>query len=171
MVKKRSRTIIFLAIITAIIIVLAAFIILANSGSSASALPGVRKGDEFIYDIKGFSSSSDSSAMSQEFLELNMTDWYKVTVTDVSGSDVSLNITWRYTNGTEFKSTSSINVETGICYPTNGFYPIYAANLKANDFLRPHGPDRSTINETSTRQYASGARETNRRSLVFERYD
>ena len=170
MVKKRS-TIIFIAIVAAIIIVLAAFIILTNGGSSTSALVGVRKGDEFIYDIKGYSSSGDSSAMSEEFLELNMTDWYKVTVTDVSGSDVSLDITWRYMNGTEISSTSSINVETGIYYPTNGFYPLYAANLKANDFIRPHGPDRSTINATSTRQYASGARETNRRSLVIESYD
>ena len=62
-------------------------------------------------------------------------------------------------------------MDTGVPYPSNGFYPIYAANLKANDYLRPHGPDRSTINETSNRQYASGARETNRRTITIENYD
>jgi hypothetical protein len=62
-------------------------------------------------------------------------------------------------------------VETGIKYPSDAFYLIYATNLNANDFVRPLGIDRSTVNETATKQYASGTRETNRLSLVQQSYD
>ena len=100
-----------------------------------------------------------------------MTESYKVTVTDVNGADVTVETVWRFGNGTELTGTGNVNVETGIHYPTNGFWAIYATNLKANDFARPIGPDRSTINETSTREYASGTRETNRISLELQYYD
>lgn len=172
MFKKRS-SVIFLAIISVIIIVLA-FVIFTHLGSQPGliAAPGVKVGDEFTYDIKGFWSSQDpDAAPSESFFELNMTEWFKVTVTGVSGAEVSVNTTWRFNNGTEFERASSINVETGMPYPSDAFYPIYAANLKANDYVRPIGPDRSTVNETSTRQYASGTRETNRISVVQESYD
>lgn len=171
--KKRSRMLIFLAIAVAIIIIIA-FVIYTNWGSQGETViaPGVKAGDEFTYSINGFFSSTESNVTaSEEFLQLNMTEWFKVLVTDVSDQVVSVNTTWRFTNGTEFKESSTINVDTGIAYPSNGFYPIYAANLKANDYLRPHGPDRSTINETSTRQYASGTRQTNRRTISISAYD
>jgi hypothetical protein len=172
MAKKGFRKIIFIAIVTAIIIILA-FVILTNLGSQGLvAAPGVRKGDEFTYDLKGFWSSTDLNATIPENLhQINMTDWFRVTVTDVTGADVAINTIWRFSNGTEITGTGNINVETGIHYPTNGFWGIYASNLKANDFARPTGPDRSTINQTSTRNYASGTRETNRISLELKYYD
>jgi hypothetical protein len=172
MSKKRSR-VILLAILSVIIIIVA-FIIFTYLGSQSDlvAAPGVKAGDEFTYDIEGFWSSQDPDAAPPEsFFELNMTEWFKVTVTAVSGAEVSFNTTWRFNNGTEFERADSVNVETGIKYPSDAFYLIYAANLKANDFVRPLGLDRSTVNETATKQYASGTRETNRLSLVQEFYD
>ena len=172
MFKKRSRVI--LITILAVIVIIAAFLIFTYLGSQSNLVagPGVKVGDEFTYDIKSYWSSQDPDALpSDSFLEFNLTEWYKVTVTDVSGAVVSVNTRWRFNNGTEIEAASSIDVETGIPYPTTGFYPIYAANLKAGDKVRPLGPDRSTINETTTRQYASGTRETNRISLVQEAYD
>ena len=172
MVKKRSRTIIFIAIVTSIIIILS-FLILTNlSSQGLVAAPGVRKGDEFTYDLKGYWSSNDPEATIPENLpQINMTDWFKVTITDVNGADITIETVWHFNNGTEITGTGNINVETGIHYPTNGFWGIYASNLKANDFVRPTGPDRSTINQTSTRNYASGTRETNRISLEIKYYD
>jgi hypothetical protein len=170
MVKKRSRTIIFIAIITAIIIVLA-FIILTNLGSQGT-VAGVKAGDEFIYDIKGYWTSNDPDLTVPTAVEqLNMTDWYKVAVANVEGAEVTFATTWHFINGTELQENRNVNVETGMKYPTEGFWQIYAANLGENDFVRPIGPDRSTINETATRNYASGARETNRISIVLEYYD
>ena len=171
MKQKRSRKLIYLAIA---VIVIVAFVIYTSLGSQGETgvVPGVRVGDEFTYSINGFFSSTESNVTaSEEFLQLNMTEWFKVLVTDVSDQDVTVSTTWRFTNGTELNATSSINVDTGIPYPTNGFYPIYAANLKANDYIRPHGPDRSTINETSNRQYASSTRQTNRRTISIPAYD
>ena len=173
MKKKRSLKLIYLAI-AVVIIVIVAYVIYTGVGSQGETVvvPGVRVGDEFTYSINGFFSSNDPNATASDaFMSLNMTEWFKVLVTAVSDQDVTVNTTWRFTNGTVLNATSSINVDTGVPYPSNGFYPIYAANLKANDYLRPHGPDRSTINETSNRQYASGARETNRRTITIENYD
>jgi len=170
MVKKRSRRILFIAILLVVIIILAFVIFLGSE--SGQVVPGVEEGDEFIYDVKGFWGSNDPNVtLPENFLQLNMTEWYKITVTGVSDSQVSIDTTWRFTNETELKGTGTVNVETGIYYPTNGFYGVYAANLKTNDRLRPSGIDHSTINQTSTRDYASGTRETNTVSLILQYYD
>jgi hypothetical protein len=173
MVKKRSRNIMLFALAIAIILIVA-YVAYATLGSQGDAViaSGVKAGDEFIYNIQGFWSSQDPDAvMSESFLQLNMTEWFKVTVTGVSGSEVSINTTWRFTNGTELEASNNINVETGMTFPSDTYYAIYAAGLKSTDFVRPHGPDRSTVNATSNRLYASGSRETNRVSLVQESYD
>ena len=150
-----------------------AFVIFTYSGSQANlvAAPGVHKGDEATYDIQGFSDSTDPAIMSEGFYQYNMTEWYKITVTDVSNASITLSTTWRFTNGTELQGSSTVDVESGMVYPTGSFWAIYAANLGAGDSVRPLGPDRSTINQTATRQYASGSRDTNRISMDIEYYD
>lgn len=165
--KKRAR-IILITILLVIIIAVAFIIFLVLNASPA----GVRVGDEFVYDIKGYGVANDPNATIPEaFSQLNMTEYYKVIVTDVSGPEVSINTTWLFTNGTELKGTGTVDVETGMYYPTGGFYAVYAANLRENDRLRPIGPDRATINATANRNYAGGVRETNRVSLVLQYYD
>jgi len=170
MVKKQS--VIFIAILVVVIVVLA-FVIFSGLQSTQGAVPGVKEGDEFIYDIRGSWSSNDADViMPEAFSQLNMTEWYKITVIEVSGPEVSIEAIWRFTNGTEFKGTGTVNVETGIYNPTEGFWAIYGANLKANDRTRPLGPDRATVNETITSNYgAGGTRETNRVSLIREYVD
>ncbi len=168
MAKKRTQ-IILIAIVLIVIIILGLIIFLGLQTGPV----GVKEGDEFVYDIKGVWSSNDPNATVPEaFPQLNMTEWYKVTVTGVSDSEVSINTTWRFTNGTELTGPGTVDVRTGIYYPTEGFWAIYAANLRENDRLRPIGPDRSTINGTATRDYGvGGVRETNRVSLVLQYYD
>jgi len=100
-----------------------------------------------------------------------MTDWYRITVTNVSDAQVSINTAWHFSNGTELDGDGYVNLETGINYPSQGFWAIYAANLRAGDLVRPNGIDRSTINETITKDYGSGTRETNHLSLVLQYYD
>jgi hypothetical protein len=170
MIKKKAG--LFIAILVVIIVVLG-FVILLGSQSNPGAVPGVKEGDEFIYDIKGSWSSDDPEVTFPEsFSQLNMTDWYKITVMEVSGSEVTIEAIWRFTNGTEFTGTGAVNVETGIYNPTEGFWAIYGANLRVNDRIRPLGPDRSTVNETITTNYGGGStRETNRVLLVREYYD
>ena len=166
MFEKRSRVI--LAIL-AVIIIIAAFVIYTYFSSQH----GLNVGDEFTYDIKGFWSSPDPDIQpSESFFELNMTERFEVNVTEVSNDEVSINTAWLFNNGTEAKATSTINLTTGMTYPSGGFWAIYAPNLKAGDYVRPFGPDRSTINETQNRDYGAGVtRETNLVSLMQESYD
>ena len=172
MAKKRSRLRLIVAVAVVIVIVLALVIFLVAQATPQGVVPGVKVGDEFVYDIKGFWSSTDPNAtMTDYYVQLNMTDWYKITVTDVDGSKVSINTTWRFTNGTELTGTNSVDVDTGTVYPSTAFWAIYAANLKENDRARPTGASPAIVNETTTRDYASGARETNFVSLTQQLYD
>jgi hypothetical protein len=173
MAKKRSRLILVL-IVSAIIIILA-FIAFTQLGSQAAqdAVPGVNVGDTFTYDIRGYYSSNDPNAtIPENFPQINMTEWFKIVVTEVSGSEVTINTTWRFSNETELNGINTIDVETGINNPIDGFWAIYASNLRANDRTRPNGPDQSTINATSPKEYSSGVtRETNTLQLVQNYYD
>ena len=132
MIKKQSA--IFIAILVVVIVVLA-FVIFSGLQAEQGAVPGVNVGDEFIYDIRSFWSSDDVDVRRPEnFAQLNMTEWYKIIVTEVSGPEVLIEVTWRFTNGTEFEDMrGSVNVETGIYSPTNGSWAIYGSNLRAND--------------------------------------
>jgi len=170
MPKKRSR-VVFLLIIVLVIIIILAVIILANLGTqSAQMVAGVKEGDVFTYALEGLWESNDPNAtISDNLLQLNMTEWFRVTITNVSNPEISIHTVWRFKNGTEIEANGKVDIETGIS--SGGFWAIYAANLRANDYARPNGPDRSTINETSTKEYASGTRETNLRSLVLRYYD
>jgi hypothetical protein len=173
MVNKRSHKSLFLALASAIIIIVAFMLFtLLGSQDDLGVASGVKAGDEFTYGIKGFWSSQDSEiSPSKSVLESNMTEWYRVTVTGVSGAEVSINTTWRFNNGTELDETGTIDLETGDHYPSGGFWAIYTANLMAGDYVRHIGTDRSTVNQTYSQQYASGTREINRVSLVLEYYD
>ena len=133
-------------------------------------LPGVLQGNQFIYDVSSSWSSVDPTAeIPPKLVEANMTDSYTVTITAVSGSEVSIHTTWRFINGTEIEADNKVNVEIGM--PSGGFWTIIAANLGANDRIHPRGPDQYTINQTITRNYPNGPRETNLLQLVFEYYD
>lgn len=162
MVKKRSRKILLIGILLFIILILAVIIYTYLGTQSAQGLvPKVTAGDFFTYEVKGLWSSTDPNAtISDSLLQLNMTEWYRVTITDVSGTEVSTHNVWRFTNGTELEENGKVDVETGLY--SGGFWAIYAADLRANDRTRVHGIDQSTINQTITRNYgAGGTRETN----------
>jgi hypothetical protein len=172
MAKKRSRLTLWIAVVLVVVIVLALIVFLGAQFNQARA-PGVKAGDEFTYDIRGSWSSNDPNVTAPaSFLQLNMTESYKITVTDVNGSKVSISTSWRFENGTERNTTGYVDIESGTTFPSGGFWPIFAANLKANDILRPSGMELVTINETKTSDYGAGVtRETNVVSQTRELYD
>ena len=108
----------FLAILSVIIIVLT-FVIFTHSGSQENLVvaPGVHKGDELTYDIQYFSDSTDPEMIAESFYQYNLTEWYKVTVTDVSNASITLSTTWRFINGTEFKGSNTVDVESDFSFP------------------------------------------------------
>ena len=134
---------------------------------SQSITPGVSAGNTFTYSVKGLWSSNDSNAtISESILQLNKTDYIRVTITNVSESDVNMHILWRFINGTESEIDDEINVATGIY--TRWFWAVFPANLNAGDRIHPHGPDRTTVNASYTREFLDETREINRYRVTGE---
>jgi hypothetical protein len=136
-------------------------------------LPGVFPGNTFTYDVSASWSSNDpSAAIPSELLDINKTEYYKVTIGTVTGADVTTQSLWRFTNGTEMNITLTINLETGIYSgPETGFWAVVAGGLSVNDLLHPNGRDYITVNQTVTRDYAGVARETNQLILTLQGSD
>lgn len=135
-------------------------IVAFQTPASSSALPGVAMGNVFTYSIKGYAVlTSENASIPERFYELNMTDYYRVTITNVTGPEVHFNTTWHLVNGTEIENIGYVNVFTGA--DNQIFWAIYPANLTVNHYVSPGGSDEAIVNETETRTYASGMRETN----------
>jgi hypothetical protein len=165
--KKRSRVVYFLVILVVISLILAIVIFVYSGASTQARVPGVSVGDTFTFDVTFFWNSSDPNAViPPEFLETNQTESFRVTITDINGSTLTMLDTWVFKNGTESNSTGLINLESG--NSSGGFWAVVAANLGKNDLLHPAGTDGITVNETTTREYPSGARETNYFKLNYQ---
>ena len=130
-------------------------------------VPGVSVGNEFTYSEKSFWVSSDPNAPQPAGLaDVNMTDYYRVTVTGVSGSNVSTHTRWHFTNGTDVEKDGSVSTETTDYQ--GGFWAIIGSNLNATDRVHPNfNKDSSTINETVEWDYGGYQRQTNHLTLVF----
>jgi hypothetical protein len=139
------------------------FLTMIGTASAQTRLPGVFPGNTFTYDVSASWSSTDpNAAIPSDLLDINKTEYYRVTITSVVSADVSTQSVWRFTNGTEISLNGTINVETGISSGDIGaFWAIVAGNLNVNDQVHPSGRDFITVNETATRNYTSGPRETN----------
>jgi hypothetical protein len=125
--------------------------------------PGVKADDYLIYNITTNWNPNNSSEETPPILvDLNNTKQYNVTIAGISGANITTNQFWDFINGTEQPYRVVWNVETAESYyMTSLFEGIVGANLGVGDLLHPSGNDSLTINQTITRNYASGARDTN----------
>ncbi len=172
MARKLNRTIIFIVVLC--VAAFAALLLtrpLPEQPPSVTVVAGVAAGDVFTYSIKGIATIIDANAtIPENFFQLNMTEWYRVTITQINDSEVFFNATWRFSNGTESGTTGKVNIKTGTGNNPD-FGAIYASGLKAGDFFRPFGTDRLAINATEKRTYKDGERETNRIYIETQSYD
>ncbi|MCK5562699.1 hypothetical protein KAI30_00885, partial [Candidatus Bathyarchaeota archaeon] len=169
---KKLHLAIPIAIIFCIIVFAAIFVNqpFVNQPPASTVVAGVAVGDTFTYSIRGFATKIDANATIPEGTsQLNMTEWFKVTITDVNNSKVYFSSIWRFLNGTEVQKTGKVNIETGIDNSPD-FWAIYASGLNAGDLARPIREGLS-INATDPRTYKDGERETNYVSLERLRYD
>jgi hypothetical protein len=123
---------------------------------------GVSQGDVFEYDISTNWNLPANATAPPGYA--NETTTVTVTVTGVSGTTISSQVTVRYLNGTESTSDSSCDVETG--ENSGNGPPFVAANLGKNDLVNPSAAEAWYINETGTRTYKDSTREANH--LRFE---
>lgn len=120
---------------------------------------GVKVGDTFTYSIKGSVTLTGANAtMDPGFEQYNQTDYYKVTITGVNGTQVSMFNQWVFKNGTTVDYTQTIDIANGAKTDKDGFWAIYPANLRVGSLLRPTGYDGQTVNNTDTARYTSGQR-------------
>jgi hypothetical protein len=129
-----------------------------------AVVTGVKTGDTFTYSIKGEYIVGDADAVPPPgFDQYNATDYYRVTVTAVNGSVVSMDTVWKFQNGTQVDNSVTIDLATGAGGESNqGFYFLYAADLNQYDRLRPYSAsDHLSVNATDTKPYANETRTRN----------
>ena len=124
----------------------------------------LKVGDSFTYHLTGISTSQNpviQSPMGYSLSMYNQTDYWKFTITTVSGRTVSYNWVWRYINGTEKKGTDTVDLLSGKETAPMGFWLVYAPKLEVGDLLFPTGSYRYTVNQTDSRTYTDTTRESN----------
>ena len=127
--------------------------------ASAQVQVGVRQGNSFTYDVTYFWSSTDSSAAPPaNWIEANSTEWLKANVQSVLDSWVTIETTQHFQDGHETTGSELADVATG----AGGSILVYAAGLEADNRLYPQSTSLPwTINDTVSRSYPNGPRDTN----------
>ncbi len=162
-IKKKgvNKKVVFAVILLAVIVIGAvAAVFYSNQHTSTLAKVGVHVGDSFTYSITGSCSGAVSNVDYPGFYQLNDTQSYTVTVTDIQGDSVTLKIDWVFVNGTDIPKQQTIDLGNGSMTDANGFSFLYPSNLKVNDLIYPKMSSKVPVNETLTQTYASGARES-----------
>jgi hypothetical protein len=173
--RKKGKSKVYIAILLIVVLAVstAAIIYYANAGQNLKPITtAIKAGDSFTYSIKGSATSTGlDSIIPEYFNQYNETDYFKVTITDVNGTNVSFDTQWRFLNGTEINEQQTIDLSNGLKSNDNGFWAIYASNLDVGDKLRPTGFDELTINKTDTQTYADSTRERNFFEVQNEFFD
>jgi len=174
MLKKQrgiSNKVYFAIILLVVIIAASVAIIYATQIPDKPITAGLNVGDTFTYNLKGTSSLGLGATLPSYFNQYNDTDYYKVTITHVNASEVSMNTEWKFLNGTQINGQQVIDLSTGSKSDPDGFWALYAGNLKVNDLLRPKGFDGVKVNMTDTQTYATSMRTRDYISMENEFYD
>ena len=148
--------------------------LMSLSGAYAQTrMPGVAVGDTFKYTYTFDLTSSDGQSESilpgvlQALVDQTKNiDSSQITITDVSGSTVTLQNVMLFKNGTQETNTGTIDVSTG---QGNLTLSLIAANLTSNDPVYAANSD-SIINETITQTTALGTRQVNHQNITMNYY-
>ena len=150
--------------ISLIIIVLLSssmFLAATRTASAQTVVPGVSKGEIFDYSYSLIWTSTDPSATPpSDLVEYNNTQKIEFKITDVSGSEISVDFIRIFNNGTQTVQSGSINVESGTVTVPYGFL-IVGANLNKNQQVYPTG-GHQVITDTVMRSYASWSKRNKR---------
>jgi len=127
--------------------------------SSETFKAGVSPGDNFLYTFNVFWNSPEpNQTPPSNVVELNRTEWVKITVHEVTGPIVVMNTTTRFKNGTEINGQIWVNILSG---NGNGFGYIIASNLKPGHLAYHMGIDEGysfLLKEELVKNYLFGKR-------------
>jgi hypothetical protein len=128
--------------------------------------PGVNPLDNFTYSITANWTSDNATQPTPSWItDFNETKEYKILVGSIQGTNLTTTVIWDFKNGTQLPFLVITDIDTGDPYYISGeappFQVVTGANLTAGNVLYPVTADTVTINQTITRNYASGKRDTN----------
>lgn len=159
MTKKKFLPIIFATLL----------LLTIRSSTCNTRTPGVNVGDWFIFgniQVK-WNSTDPTQTCPNYLLEMNETEWIRIDVQSVVGTNVTGQLIQHFKNATEIKSTGWVNVDTGD--GENLTMAIVAANLTVGEPIYASVYYSAyTINETIIRTYPEGQRETNHINITTE---
>ncbi len=146
---------------------------LGSFAAAQTRVPGVSVGDSFKYSFELNMNVSDSQLSLPSLLEGILSEaeninWVSFTVTQVSGTKVTLQTTMQFKNGTQQTGTNQVvDVATGQDATNQESLAMFliAANLNAGDQIYTQSST-GTINETIQKTYPSGTRELNHQSIT-----
>lgn len=143
---------------------ISAFLLLALvvAASAQTRTVGVGVGNKFRFTLGTVSWISDdpSATPPSALVDANNTQWVEVTITTISGTNVTGQVTRHYKNGTEITEGGWVDVDTGDGENITGL--VISANLAAGDSVYTSSPYNDyIINETVPRTYFGGVRDTN----------
>jgi hypothetical protein len=146
------------------------FLLIAMVVTLVAAQPrnvGVNVGDWFKYgDVTGSWSSNDPNATIPPFA-FNETEWMRLSVQGIVGTNVTGQMTVHYVNGTEESNEGWIDIDTGEA--KDGLFWIIAENLEPGHSIYTSANYSTwTINETIVRTYPDGVRNTNHLNSTME---
>jgi hypothetical protein len=159
--KKRTHKGLIIAIALVAIIAIAAAAVVFNYQKPfpKTSLVGLQVGDSFTYSISGSCSAAVPSSYYPGFYQLNQTQYYKVAVTAIKGSFVTLETDWVFTNGTDISKQQTIDLSNGNTTDSQGFSFLFPANLKVSDTIYPNA-NTVPVNATFSQTYATVTRQT-----------
>jgi hypothetical protein len=140
---------------------------LVVEASATTRTVGVSVGNTFRTSVTVSWNSTDPSAtFPSSLVDFNNTLWAEFTVTAISGTNVTGQMTSHYKNGTEITTGGWVDVNTG--NNVNLSEGFISANLAAGDSEYTSSPyNTHIINNTVTRTYLDVGRETNHLGYAY----
>jgi hypothetical protein len=138
------------------------------SNASPVGTPGVSVGSTATYGNVNFdwSSSDPSATPPAEWIGLNGTSWFRGTIENIAGTNVTISALLHYSNGTEDTEVGWVDVDTG---EGNNTLFLTSANLNVSDPIYTTGSYSGfTINETIPMTYPGGSRPTNHVNVTMK---
>jgi len=132
---------------------------LTQASDSETFKAGVSPGDNFLYTFNVFWNPPEPDQTAPaNVMELNNTEWVKITVHETNGPIVIMNMTTHFKNETETNAQIWVNLLSG---EGNGFGYIIAPNLKSNQLAYHMGYDKGysfLLREEFVKNYTFGER-------------
>lgn len=161
-----------IVLLTLVLVLLLSAMVVTSSAQPRTV--GVTVGDWVKFgDVNVTWSSNDPNTTKvwygMDLERYNETEWMMAEITQVAGTNVTIQYTERFKNGTEETSSGWGDIDTG---DGNATFMLIAANLNENDTLYTSGDySNYLINETITRVYPDSTRETNHINMTYGPYN